>query len=240
MNKHRKPGLVRAPRPESGDIGLQAAMPLGRNQRATWEGHTIPITGGQTRKIIDGYEHGDYDEDRVPAKVAEAIAERRRHGSAFSLPSIEITAQGFTADEISAVATNVLQWYSRPIVRTDEDVADRLNEFFARTVTLGEIPTVEKMALALGTTVSTVSRWQQGAMGKTRAAMIERAKDIISAIDAELVVTGKIPVVPYIFRAKNFYGMSDQREIVVAKQDPFETSTPEEVAAKYAASLPDE
>jgi len=46
--------------------------------------------------------------------------------------------------------------------------------------------------------------------------MIKKAKQILAAIDAELVSSGKIPQVVYIFRAKNFFGMADQQEIVVS------------------------
>lgn len=43
--------------------------------------------------------------------------------------------------------------------------------------------------------------------------MLKRAKAIISTMDAELAMTGKIQPVVYIFRSKNFYGMRDQVDI---------------------------
>ena len=49
--------------------------------------------------------------------------------------------------------------------------------------------------------------------------MIKKAKQILAAIDAELVSSGKIPQVVYIFRAKNFHGMTDQQEITVTAQN---------------------
>ena len=49
--------------------------------------------------------------------------------------------------------------------------------------------------------------------------MIKKAKQILASIDAELVASGKIPQVVYIFRAKNFYQMSDQQEITINAQN---------------------
>ena len=45
--------------------------------------------------------------------------------------------------------------------------------------------------------------------------MIKKAKEILAGIDAKLVSMGKIPQVTYIFRAKNFFGMKDQQDLVV-------------------------
>ena len=50
--------------------------------------------------------------------------------------------------------------------------------------------------------------------------MIKKAKEILAGIDAKLVSMGKIPQVTYIFRAKNFFGMKDQQDVVVTPNNP--------------------
>ena len=50
--------------------------------------------------------------------------------------------------------------------------------------------------------------------------MIKKAKEILAGIDAKLVSMGKIPQVTYIFRAKNFFGMKDQQDLVVTPAMP--------------------
>ena len=50
--------------------------------------------------------------------------------------------------------------------------------------------------------------------------MIYKAKEILAGIDAKLVSMGKIPQVTYIFRAKNFFGMKDQQDLVVTPAQP--------------------
>lgn len=121
-----------------------------------------------------------------------------------------------TNEDISTALGSGFFWYAYPPVTNDEECAERLNLFFAKCVETGEIPTVEKMALALGVTRRAIAYWETGERGSPeRQAMIMKAKELISAMDAELAMKQKISPVVYIFRAKNFYGMKDQNETVI-------------------------
>lgn len=141
--------------------------------------------------------------------------------------SVEINNTA-TKEEIKQILKNNLYWYKRDIVKSDEECAERLNEFFERLAETGEIPTVEKMCLALGTYRRTVWEWEQGYVGETRGRMIKKAKEILAALDAELVSRGKIPQVTYIFRAKNFFGMSDNSTVTLVNgSDPLGEITDE-------------
>lgn len=163
------------------------------------------------------------------ARGPDAISHRRGAASA------SITANlNATQDEISQIVRETFQYFSRPCVKTDEECADRLNAYFAQCVNEGQIPTVEDMALALGTVVQVLGAWQRGSMGPVRSDMIKKAKQILAGIDAKLVSQGKIPQVTYIFRAKNFFGMTDKQEVVVTPNNPLGDETPpEELRAKY-------
>lgn len=166
-------------------------------------------------------------------QIGEQAAKKRGSKSA----SIEATTTA-TNEEIKQIMTNVLYWYPREIVKTDEECAERLNEFFKRLNETGEVPTVEKMCLALGTVRNTVWGWEQGNLGATRANMIKKAKEILAALDAELVSKGKIPQITYIFRAKNFFGLSDKQEIVVTPNQPLGSdSDPNELAKRIENSI---
>lgn len=91
------------------------------------------------------------------------------------------------------------------------------------------------MCLALGTVRQVVWQWENG-MGcsQARADMIKKAKEILAAMDAELVSRGKIPQVTYIFRAKNFFGLRDQTDLVITPNNPFgEVQDPDTIAEKY-------
>lgn len=130
--------------------------------------------------------------------------------------------------------TRLFQPLNRPVM-TDEECIQILQALFQRCADTGEMITVEKMALALGVNMVTLNVWENKNIGgPRRSEIIKQAKLAIQAIDAELVLTGKIPAVPYIFRAKNFYGMKDQTDVVLTPNDPIgEKASKQELAEKY-------
>lgn len=143
--------------------------------------------------------------------------------------------------EISKILQNTMYWYKREIVKTDGECAERLNEYFTRIIQNDEIPTVEKMCLALGTTRTTVWEWENGSLGSARANMIKKAKEILAALDAELVSKGKIPQITYIFRAKNFFGMKDNQEMTLVNGSPMgDEVSPDDIRKRLSAPKSDE
>lgn len=128
-------------------------------------------------------------------------------------------------EEISQVIWESFQYFNRPLVQSDEECAERLNDYFAQCSSTGQIPTVEDMCLALGTVRSTVWDWEHGSKGQERAYMIKKAKEILAGIDAKLVSQGKIPQVTYIFRAKNFFGLTDKQEVILTPNNPLGSET---------------
>lgn len=169
-----------------------------------------------------------------PSEQAVSAVQKKRGAKSASVEA-NLTA---TKPELKQMMSNVLYWYKRQIVKSDEECADRLNEFFEHVNQTGEIPTVEKMCLSLGTVRQVVWEWEQGTMGKPRSDMIKRAKEILAAIDAELVSNNKIPQVTYIFRAKNFYQMADKTEVVLAPGVAYEKGEVSDVD-KVVQTLPE-
>ena len=170
-------------------------------------------------------------------KLQEIAETKKKQRNSFSIEK-QCTAR---KSEVAEIVKNSVSWFGRPIVKTDEECAERLNDFFQQMCETGEIPTVEKMALALGTTRKTLWEWQNGLKGTERANMILQAKEMLASIDAELVQRNKIPAVPYIFRAKNYYGLTDTTEISVSTSPNLlgEDGNREEIAAKYSEAIAD-
>lgn len=106
-------------------------------------------------------------------------------------------------------------------IKSNEELIERLDFFFTQCEETQQIPTIEKMALVLGYTTVTLNnltyetdkapKWVTPETGH----IIKKAKQTIAAMDADLVQEGKIQPVVWMFRAKNYYGMRDQQEIVV-------------------------
>lgn len=159
----------------------------------------------------------------------------KKRGSKSASISATTTAN---REEISQAIWESYQYFNRPLAKTDEECAQRLNDYFTQCNETGQIPTVEDMCLALGTVRRTVWDWEQGSQGATRAHMIKKAKEILAGIDAKLVSQGKIPQITYIFRAKNFFGLSDKQEVEISPKQPLgEQRDPEELRKRIEADI---
>lgn len=125
-------------------------------------------------------------------------------------------------EDISRIVAESYQYFNRKAPLNNEEIAERLNGYFQQCCNTGQIPTVEDMCLALGVTRNTVWEWEslQYHVNPERGDMVKKAKEILAGIDAKLVSEGKIPQVTYIFRAKNFFGMRDQQEVVLTPNNP--------------------
>ena len=147
-------------------------------------------------------------------------------------------------EDVSRILGNCLKWYKLDKVKSIEELNARLEFFFTECFATGEIPTVEKMCLAIGYPRETVWRWETGErrceLGSEGGNIIKKAKSFLATFESEMVTEGKINPVVYIFRAKNFFGMKDQQEHVITPNNPLgDTSNPEELAQKYKAALPE-
>lgn len=132
------------------------------------------------------------------------------------------------SEALKGIVAECSYFFDRPICKTDDEVRERLTDFFQYYAENGGLPTVEKMALALGADKVTVFDWQNGTKGSVRSNLIKNAKSILAAIDADLVLKGMINPVAYIFRAKNYYGMKDQQDVVVQAKNIFGADTSRE------------
>lgn len=123
-------------------------------------------------------------------------------------------------DLIKIFTQETLQAFRHEAVKTDEELITRLEEYFTTVEHTGQIPTIEEMLLTTGMTEA-VARGMlngriQGLQGSTNTRHILQAGyDFIKAIDAKLVISGKMNFLAYCFRAKNYYGMVDKVEHVI-------------------------
>ena len=128
-------------------------------------------------------------------------------------------------------------------VSSDEELCERLNWFFSECARTQQVPNIEKMSNAIGYHRNTLLDWESGhnnGFSPFTKDIIRQAKQILASIDAELAQEGKSQPVVYMFRAKNFYGMRDQQDVVVTPNtggiDSADRAT---IEAKYA-ELPGE
>lgn len=158
-------------------------------------------------------------EDQTPTRLLNYTG-KNNFGS-----SLEVLTDTMEKRElIGKIQNNCLVFYNMGAVpvKTDEDTRIRIADFFSECARTQQIPTVEKLALALGVTRETLWKWESGKLlaDTERSLIIKRAKDFLSSFDAELLLENKLNPVAYIFRAKNYYGMSDKQEYVLTPNSP--------------------
>ena len=117
------------------------------------------------------------------------------------------------------------------------EVEEAIYGYFVECSNNNRLPTIEGMSLFLGIDRTTLWRWSQGdGCSQEVCNAMKRGKSVLSAIDAELALKSKISPVTYIFRSKNFYGMSDtvKLETDTYREPP---KSAEEIAKKYEGLL---
>ena len=153
--------------------------------------------------------------------VVEQIVKKptRGRGGKNNFPSSKmVVATEEDRQLVSKLLTEVLVEYRKPRVKSDEELAERLNDYFVRCANSGQIPTVEEMCMSTGYTYATCYDWETGrrhGFSSETANIIKKAKEMLKTFDAKLVISGKMNFLAYCFRAKNYYGMVDKQEYVV-------------------------
>ena len=164
-------------------------------------------------------------------------------GQSKYLPNQEYKTT-MTGNEVYAMTIrNMMEFYMQEPVTTDEQLCERLAWFFTRCFESGQLITFEKMCLSLGYTKSWVSDILSGkniGFSHETANILKKAREFIASCDGELALQSKIQPVVYMFRAKNFYGMTDKQEMVVTPNNPLgDYQDQSTIEAKYN-QLPDD
>lgn len=174
------------------------------------------------------------DEKRVTA-VNEKPVKKTGRGGKYNFPS---SVEPENPEVVREAVSSVLYWYKRgrdSKPKTLEEIQNRIDEYFLECYETGQRMTVEKLALALGIHRDTLHAWETDrAKYGEKSDIIKYAKECIASYDADMVTSGKMNPVPYIFRAKNYYGMRDQQDVIITPSSPIgEAAEQKELAANY-------
>ena len=151
--------------------------------------------------------------------VATEKKPSRGRGGKNNFPNSKVAV---ASDEDKALVgqllTQVLVEHKKERVKSDDELVERLHDYFNHCATTGQVPTVEEMAMSTGYSISTVWDWEVGrnkGFSSETSEIIKKAKDVLKTFDAKLVISGKLNFLAYCFRAKNYYGMVDKAEYVL-------------------------
>ena len=132
----------------------------------------------------------------------------------------EVLSPNNAPDDAKALAlrrTLLIKSLNTSRCTTSEELKERFEKLFQICFEYNFIPTVESLALCSG--IDRRSLWdiETGLTNKNSGMsdIVKKAKDFIATCEAELARDGAINPTVYIFRAKNYFGMSDKQEVVV-------------------------
>lgn len=127
------------------------------------------------------------------------------------------------------------------LVSNDHELAQRIADYYNECAETGTVPCIEEMYLSTGFSIGECEdiahRRTQGFSTNTWR-IIQKGRDFQRVFDAKLMLAGKINVTAYIFRAKNYYGMRDQYDVVTTPHDPMgETKTRQQLVEQYQQGM---
>lgn len=139
----------------------------------------------------------------------------------------------------SETLRNLTEAFMVEPVRSNQELIERVRDYFLFCSNRQLTPTVEALALYLGFTRKTLNDWKTGhnggfkdyVNGMTTKTIIERATEMLAAYDGALACENVVSAVPYIWRSKNYYDMSDSLTIKTEVDNGLRPAlTPEEIA----------
>lgn len=124
-----------------------------------------------------------------------------------------------------------------------EEMEIVIGNYFQDCAELKLRPTIRGLASALGTVWSTLNTWESGSrdaqLGSGCSLIIKKAKQFIAEYDEIMALEGVDNPVLYMFRSKNYYGMSDKQEITVTPNTQLEsTKTVDEMYKEIEQDIP--
>lgn len=108
-------------------------------------------------------------------------------------------------------------------VRDNAGIQNRADWYFSICAETAQIPTFEKFCITLGYTTSIIMDWMRQRnmpawVNSDTLVLLSTYLEQFKAIDADLVVDGKMDKVAYLFRAKNYYNMRDDPKLLQQNQ----------------------
>ena len=177
--------------------------------------------------------------DKELMETGEKITKGKGRGGKNNFPNSRAGLVTTEEDRmlVSKLLTEAIYEYKQPRVKSDEELAERLDDYFMRCAENGQIPTVEEMCLSTGYSYWTCHDWETGknkGFSSETSQIIKKAKEMLKTFDAKLVVSGKLNFLAYCFRAKNYYGMSDKTEyILTPNTNPDNDYNAEDIRQRY-------
>lgn len=179
----------------------------------------------------------------LPEKDMPDAALRRKSDKGKYLPTKVWTPEN--DDErafVSQILRELLTEFRKPTVKDDDEMAERISDYYDRCANEGRTPVWEEVCLSLGyglKKVNAIIHGEERGFTAITPQILEKAKDFQQSFDAKLVVAGKMNFLAYCFRAKCYYGMRDNAELPETTRNPMGEAnlTPKQLQERYLQGM---
>jgi hypothetical protein len=145
------------------------------------------------------------------------------------------------SDDTQQIVHSLAQLHNLGKPKTDEEVSERIDQYFLFCEQSKLRPGIEGLCLALNISRKTLFRWNEGYdCSEYRSELIQSAKSFISAFIEAALQSGKVSPPSGIFLMKNWCGYKDSISIEesVSKYSENEHTTTVSALPKLGAELP--
>ncbi len=143
------------------------------------------------------------------------------------------------AEYMKNTVISLRELYSKGKPKTDEQVEERINEYFQFCEDSSLRPGIESLSVALSVTRTTLWNWEHGHGCSTRRQeIISKAKAFITAFLEQLMLSNKIYPGSGCFFFKNWAGYRDSVSVEAQEINAMiPQQSREEIAARYAGYI---
>ena len=143
---------------------------------------------------------------------------------------------------VSQILRELLTEFRKPTVKDDDEMAERISDYYDRCANEGRTPVWEEVCLSLGyglQRVNAIIHGTERGFTEITPEILKKAKDFQQSFDAKLVVAGKMNFLAYCFRAKCYYGMRDNAELPETTRNPMGEAnlTPKQLRERYLQGM---
>lgn len=128
-----------------------------------------------------------------------------------------LDGQVFVGDTVRSL----LEMSKLGMPRTDEELTNRIDEYFQHCITTNHRPGIESLCLALSTTRQSFWNWCNGKSNKSQEWQEQclQARQVIISFLESASTTGKINPATSIFLLKNWANYSDSSNVIIEDAD---------------------
>lgn len=183
--------------------------------------------------------------DKTNGKMDDKVVDivKKKSGAKWMQELTETGGENNQSGDISKFVRMAMTSLSLPPIDISDphQVEMRIIDYFNYCAENDRKPQLAGMANWLGVSRDTLNSWKRGEYrSETHSDIIKRAINIIEEMQVDMVQSGRLNPVAFIFLAKNGLQMVDSQQIVVTPNNPMQDLDADAARKRLVESIPDD